>query len=259
MPPINMKFIKNILSFLLVLGFSKGEAEITNGTTNVYYKSKKEIAFKLFDNVKIQCGDPEGKWISIVIYLPSGKEFYNSKMKIKKGYNLVDSVGKKIGYVVSDSIDAMPMYSKSQKLYTMRFAGYIKNEDVRPSTVPENLLQKLINSNKTNLNFDYLKSFISEFGLRYYKDEIDKKYPPNKSYVLWYDSYVVSNAVFRFQFIFNKEKLVAILHSRKLTIVGFKDNKLQNNYLLWTKNNNLKEMDAFIKTYHNIYEVPNGD
>jgi hypothetical protein len=251
-----MKPIKIILSFLLVLFYLKTNAEITNGTINVYYKSKKEVAFKLFDNVKIQCGDPEGKWISMVIYMPSQKELYKPNIKLKKGYSLVDSTGKKIGYVVSDSIDIMPLYSKSQNLYQMRFAGYIKAEDMRASTVPENVLQQLINSNKTNLNFNYLKSFITDFGLRYYKDEIDKKYPPNKSYVLWHDTYVVSDAVFRFQLIFNKDKLVAILHSRKLTIAGFKDSKLQKNYLLWTKNNNQKELNEFIKTYHKIYEVP---
>jgi len=251
-----MKLKKIILPLLLVLFFAKGHAEITNGTINVYYKSKKEIAFKLFDNVKIECGDPEGKWISMVIYLPSQKELYKPNIKLKKGYSLVDSTGKKIGYVVSDSIDIMPLGSKSQNLYQMRFAGYIKAEDVRPSTVPENVLQQLINSNKTNLNFDYFKSFITDFGLRYYMDEIDKKYPSNKSYVLWHDTYVVSNAVFRFQLIFNNDKLVAILHSRKLTIVGFKDIKLQKNYLLWTKNNDQKEMNDFIKTYHKIYEVP---
>jgi hypothetical protein len=251
-----MKPIKIILLSLLVLFCLKTNAEITNGAINVYYKSKKEIAFKLFDNVKIQCGDPKGKWLSMVIYLPSQKELYKANIKLKKGYSLIDSTGKKIGYVVSDLIDVMPLYSKSQNLYQIRFAGYIKAEDVRSSTVPENALQQLINSNNSNLNFNYFKGFITDFGLSYYSDEIDKKYPPNKSYVLWYDTYVVSDAVFRFQLIFDKDKLVAILHSRKLAIVGFKDNKLQKNYLLWTKNNNQKEMDDFIKTYHKIYKLP---
>jgi hypothetical protein len=251
-----MKPIKNILLLLLVLFNLNADAEITNGTTNVYYQSKKEIAFKLFDNVKIECGDPEGKWVSMVIYLPSTKELYKPNVKLKKGYSLIDSTGKKIGYVVSDSIDVMPLYSKSQNLYQIRFAGYIKAEDVRSSTVPENILQQLINSNSANLNFNSFKRFITDFGLSYYKDEMDKKYPPNKSYVLWHDTYVFSDAVFRFQLIFNKDKLVAILHSRKLSINGFKDTKLQKNYLLWTKNNNQKEMNGFIKTYHKIYEVP---
>jgi hypothetical protein len=251
-----MKAIKIIVPLLLVLFYLKAGAEITKGTINVYYKSKKEIAFKLFDNVKIECGDPEGKWISMVIYLPSAKEFYKPNIRLKKGYNLIDSTGKKIGYIVSDSIDIMPLYSKSQNLYQMRFAGYIKAEDVRPLTVPENVIQQLINSNSTNLNFNTFKQFINDFGLRYYKDEMDKKYPPNKSYVLWHDTYVVSDAVFRFQLIFNKDKLVAILHSRKLNIVGFKDIKLLKNYLLWTKNSNEKEMNGFIKTYHKIFEVP---
>ncbi|HWZ02869.1 MAG TPA: hypothetical protein VNX40_04605 [Mucilaginibacter sp.] len=250
-----MKTIKTTLSLLFVLFYLKANAEVTNGTINVYYESKKEIAFKLFDNVKIECGDPEGKWISMVIYLPSTKALYKPNIKLKKGYSLIDSTGKKIGYVVSDSIDITPLYSKSQNLYQMRFAGYITINDIRSLTVPENVLQQLINSNSNNLNFDSFKKFIADFGLRYYKDEMDKKYPPNKSYVLWHDTYVVSDAVFRFQLIFNKDKLVAILHSRKLNIVGFKDTKLQKNYLLWTKNKNEKEMNGFINTYHKIYEV----
>ncbi len=224
-----MKLIKTLLSILLTLFFLKSNAEITNGTIDIYYKPGKQIAFKLFDNVKIECGEPEGKWMSMVIYLQSTKTLYKPNVKLKKGDNLIDSAGKKIGYVVSDSIDIMPLYDKSKNSYQMRFSGYIAAKDVRTSTVPENILQQVISSNKNNLNFDCFKKFMADFGLRYYKDEMDKKYPPNKSYVLWYDSYITSNSAFRFQLIFNKTKLVAILHSQKLCDMGFKDIKLKNN------------------------------
>lgn len=126
-----MKTVKTTLSLLLVLFYLKVNAEVTNGAINVYYGSKNEIAFKLFDNVKIECGDPEGKWMSMVIYLPSTKAFYKPNIKLKKGYSLIDFTGKKIGYIVSDSIDITPLYSKSQNLYQMRYAGYITINDVR--------------------------------------------------------------------------------------------------------------------------------
>lgn len=251
-----MKLINITLLLLFLLIYFKAGAEITHGTIDVYYKSKKQVAFKLFDNVKINCGDPEGKWISIMILLPSSKKFYVPDIKLKKGYSLIDSTGKKIGYVVSDSIDIMPMYSKTTNRYEMRFAGYITANDVRPSSVPENELCQIIKSNSTNLNFNVFKKFINEGGLTYYKDEIDKKYPHNKSYVVWYDPYVTANAIFRFQLIFNNDKLVAVFHSRKLVVTGYKDVKLRANYLLWAKNKDEKEMNAFIKTYRNIYEVP---
>jgi hypothetical protein len=138
----------------------------------------------------------------------------------------------------------------------MRFAGYITAKDVRPSSVPENELQQIVKSNSTKLNFSVFKKFINEVGLTYHKDGIEKKYPHNKSYVVWYDPYVISNATFRFQLVFNNDKLVAIFHSRKLVVTGFKDTKLRGNYLLWVKNKDEKEMDAFINTYRKIHEVP---
>jgi hypothetical protein len=252
---MSIRIIKSVL--LLLIGFSnlKASAEITNGIVNVYHKSKTQIAFKLFDNVKIECGDPEGKWLSIVIFLPSKKEFYKPNLKLKKGYSLIDSTGKKIGYVVSDSIDVTPLYSKHNNLYQLRFAGYIKAIDVRPSSILETELQNLFNSSSTDLSYNSFKKFIADFKLRHYKTEIDESYPSNNSYVLWYDPYVVSNAVLRVQLIFDKDKLVAILHSRKLKITRFKDIKLERNYLLWIKNNDEKELANFIKTYRKIHEV----
>ncbi|WP_183561904.1 hypothetical protein [Mucilaginibacter sp. SP1R1] len=193
----------------------------------------------------------------MVIYLPSTKAFYKPNVKLRKGDSLIDSAGKKIGYVVSDSIDIMPLYDKSKNLYQMRFAGYITANDVRPVTIPENILQQIINSNSKNLNYNTFKKFINDFGLRDYKDEMDKRYPQNKSYVLWYNSYVTSNSVFRLQLIFDKEKLVAIFHSQKLIKTTFKDLQLKKTYLLWTKNSNDKELATFAKTYRKIYEVPN--
>src|ERR1700753_2459576 len=98
-----MKSIKALLFALLILSFLKSNAEVTNGSIDVYYKPNKQIAFKLFDNVKIECGNPDGKWISMVIYLPSAKAFYKHNVKLRRGDSLIDSTGKKIGYVVSDS------------------------------------------------------------------------------------------------------------------------------------------------------------
>lgn len=247
---------KIFFSLFFFLCFLYSNAEITKGTINVYDKSKKEIVFKLYDNTKIECGDFEGKWQSMVIYLPSTKAYFKANIKLKKGDALIDYSGRKIGYVVSNSVDATPLYSQSDNSYQMRYAGYITANDVRQETVPENILENIITSNRKHLVYRNFKEFIAQFGLKSYKDDVDKKYPPNRSYVLSYDIYVVSNAVFRIQLIFNKDNLVAILHSRKLNVTGFNDLRLQYNHLLWAKNRNEKEMRDFAKTYHQTYEVP---
>jgi hypothetical protein len=198
----------------------------------------------------------KNKWQSIVIYLPSTSDYFEGKKSIKRGQALIDSAGRKIGYVVSaDSIDFMPLGSKEAKVYQMRLAGYITQTDVEPATVPENDLESLIASNKAKLDYSVFKKFISRFGLRNFKDDIDEKYPPNISYVLYYDTYVSADAVFRIQLVFRNNKLVAVFHSRNFDSAGFSDIKMQVTHLLWVKNHNVKEMKAYARAYHKIYEV----
>jgi hypothetical protein len=244
------------LSILFILSFIVSKAEITNGVTNVYFKPGKNIAFRLYNNVKIECGAPDGKWQSIVIYLPSKKGYFDSQIKVKKGDPIIDSTGKKIGYIVSDQIDAMPMYDKIANSYTMRLAGYIIKDDVKANSILENELAQIINSNKKDLSINSFKRFISNFELVKYKDDLDKKYPSDINYVLWYDTYVTAPTVFRIQLIFSHEKLIAIFHATEIKNTGFLEMKTNTNNLMWIKNNNSTEMKKMANAYHKIYEVP---
>jgi len=247
-----MKII--IISFLCLLIVSTCNAEITKGITQVYLKQGGDISFILSDNVKIECGEITGKWQAVVIYLPSKKEYFDGVIKVRKGDSLYDSSGNKLGYVVSDKIDAMPLHNTASNSYLLRFSGYILTTNTRPTSIIENELSELVISNKKKLNYNVFRKFITDYGLTKYSDEIDKLYSPNISYVVWYDSYIGGPSVFRLQLIFNHDKLVAIFHGNNLKKTGFPEIKTTNNNLLWLKNSNLLEMRKFAKDYDRLRE-----
>jgi hypothetical protein len=242
------------ISIMFLLFVSPSKAEITNGITKVYFKQGGEMSFILFDNVKIECGAINGKLQPIVIYLPSKKAYFDGIVKIKKGDSLLDSGGNKIGYIVSDNIDAMPLHNTETDSYLMRFYGYIETNNTRSGSVLENNLSEIINSNKKSLNYSVFKGFISDWKLEKYYDEIDKLYPPNVSYVLWYDSYLTGPSVFRMQLIFNGEKLVAIFQGNELKKTKYPELKMKSNNLLWLKNRYLAEMKKFAKDYEKLHD-----
>lgn len=246
-----------IILFVLISFIS--HAEKTNGIINVYFKPGEAASFKLDGNVNIDCGTPDGKWEMIVIYLPAKKEYFDGKIKIKKGDPIMDSNGRRIGIILSDQIDAMPMHNTVDNSYIMRLAGYITTDNVQPASVMENELAQIINSNKKNLSFEIFKKFISDFKLTRWKDDLDKYYPANINYVVWYDSYIGSGAVFRIHLIFSHQKLIAILHPAEIKNTGFAEIKTNMNNLMWLKNDNITEMKKMANTYHKIYEVPDGD
>jgi hypothetical protein len=253
-----MKATRFYFTILFLMMFLAVKADVTNGTINVYFKPGKAIAFKLYNNVKMDCGAPNGQWQSVVVYVSSKKAYFDGKAKVKKGDPIIDTMGRQIGYVVSDQVDAMPMRDAQNK-YTMRLAGYIIKDNVQPASVPENRLAQLINANKKDLSLKVFKKFIDDFGLTKRKDDLDKYYPDDVNYVTWYDTYAGGPTVFRIQLIFDHGKLIAIFHGSAMPNTGFPETRTNTNNLLWLKNNDQAAMKKMANSFHKLYEVPDKD
>ncbi len=238
------------LSFFALL-VTSAKSEITKGSVNIFNKSGRLISFILYDNVRIDCGDYEGELQTMVIYLPSTKEYFDGEKKFKKGDFLIDSTGRKIGEVISIPFDYMPLYSSRDNKYTIRLSGYISPIDIQPISIPENYLEEIITKNKNTLNLSVFEQFFSDFGFE--NDSTFKDYGYSQYYFLRYDSYLGN---IRLRFLFKHDKLIAILHSRKINTFGFEDIKLETAYVMWIKANDRSAMKKFIDSYKYNFETP---
>lgn len=239
-----------------------GNAERTRGMTRIYFKPNAEVSFVLFDNAFVDCGNIERKWQSIVIYLPSTKDYFTGVKKMKNGDPLFDSAGKKIGYIASDKLDFRQEQSSVDHSYDMRLAGYIIDSNINRASVPERQLEQLILSNKTSLTYGNFKKFMSDLRFQRHennKDQLELENPQLRSYVYYFDSYIGGPTIFRLQFLFHHDDLVAIFHGRPLQKMGFKDIRLGNNYLLWLKNEKDPELQQLLHSYKRLYGGRDGD
>ena len=241
-----MRYLIFLASFCSFVSINK--AETTKGNINVLFANKQNISFVLFDSVNINCGKIEGELISMALYLPSTKEYFDGIKRLKKGDALIDSNGKKIGEVISDSIQYSPLGSAKTNTYLLRISGFIHPNDVQSTTVPEYELEKNILQNKNNLLFIHFQHLISEF--KFEKTTYFSSFGYPNSYLLRYDSYLGHIRIF---LVFKRNQLVAILHDRELKDLGLEDIKLETINLLWVSGNADKKK-KFINRYKEIYE-----
>jgi hypothetical protein len=246
-----------LLSLACCLSAFIGKAERTKGITRVYFKPNSDVSFVLFDNVPIDCGDIEGKWQSMVIYLPSTKDYFTGVKKMRKGDPLFDSTGRKIGYIASDKIDLMPQGSTVDHSFDIRLAGYIVDSNIDVASVPERQLEQLILSNKNSLTYANCARFMAEFRFERHekhKDEIEEANPQLRSYEYYFDSYIGGPTIIRLQFLFHNNDLVAIFHGRSFRKMGYKDIRLGHNNLLWLKNETDPGLQQLLHSYKWLHE-----
>lgn len=242
-----------ILGYLIFF-FSICKAELTKGTTIVYLGINKGVSLILYDSVSIDCDNPEGDWEDIVVYVPSTKAFFDGTKKLKKGDTLVDSAGRKIGEVISDSIEYMPRGDRTLNTYDLRIEGFILTKNIRLSSTPEYQLEGIIKANKDDLLLGVFKPFLSKWG--FYRIDTILKIFPYQDYFFYVDYFWDNNMHLIFD---RSNRLVAILYTRNLENMGFEVIKMQQCNVLWVNKDDKEGKKQFIEKYKKIYETPEDD
>ena len=210
----NRSFIVFILFFTLV---TDAYSEIIDGPANVREKPRGEIAFKLFDNVKVEAKEPDGDWYRIGVWAKLPGEQFNADT-LKRGTRLYNESGDQIGIVTKD----LPLFSRYMDGpdNTLLITGYTYKNNIRTDSIIENQLNKILKSNSNNFTIAKFINHLNKF--KYNKlDErlfIDK---PIIMYMVYESELVDPSPTDRIRLFFENNELIAIYHTRKISFSGY--------------------------------------
>lgn len=205
--------------------------ERIDGPANIRDTINGEIIFKLYDNVLVVCTPPTNNWCRIAITPSNPPEDYCQNFIMKGTKILVD------GKIVGETI------KNAEVTFGMR--GYTYIDNIKPETIIENGLMSFIEKNDTARSLNHFLDFISNFQLRKSQMQFNGHivYSTNEN---WIED---ASPMGRIGLVFGNERLVAILHSRPISISGTIDYKLDRGFdcLVFKE---IKNPEAIVKMFN---------
>lgn len=210
-----------ILTGLILLTSTFSFAERIDGPANIRQEARGEVIFTLNDNVDVDIGELKNDWYELVVSLILMEKQFESGL-IKKGEKLYSGKGE-IGVALKD-LKLSSKYSGGgapgvPKWYGVDIYGYTFKGNIKPESIVEPAISKLIESNRQNLSIQTFKKHMDYFG---YVDGLKIKDLEE------YDTYMIYESILddispldRIRLIFEDENLIAVVHSRDLTIKNF--------------------------------------
>ncbi|NHN24693.1 hypothetical protein FIA58_003305 [Flavobacterium jejuense] len=210
--------------------------ERIDGPANVRDTIDGEVLFTLYDNTFVESTPKENDWNKIGI-LPTNPKSDFENDHLKKGVKIIVD-----GQIVGET--------KKDVELSMGLIGYTHKENIKAHSIIENILMDLFKKQKNKRNLEDFKSFITNFKLE--KETQFEGMTVYYNYENWIDD---PSPMMRIGLVFKNKNLVAILHSRPLTIEGTKDNKLDYAFDCLTFTD-VKDADEIVKIFnHFVHSV----
>ena len=196
--------------------------ERIDGPANIRSKPNGEILFELYDDVLIEVSSKaENDWYEILVYADINYDEYPMDSILKNRPIIVneDTIGKvlKSHYVNSGQ--------GRDFAYAMLY-GYTHKNNIKPETVIESVFKKRLTEN--GRDFEAWKWFIKAFKL----DNDAIEFDGLESYYNYETSVDDPSPGFRMVLLFEKERLVGLIHSREIQIDDTKTHKLNWSYFV---------------------------
>jgi hypothetical protein len=199
-------------------------SERTDGPANVRDTINGRQLFRLYSNVPVYTSDTAHKWQRIALNVQISKETSESHI-LRAGSKLSDDY-MDVGETLADIHFSAEDVHKEHGYITLTIMGYTAVQNILPSTVPENILPRLIAQGMPTIGelSDFLKGFQFSKGQmdRFTKWQLDQPYVSGPS------------ASMRLLLAFSGDKLVGVVHSRQLGKEGdgLKHYRLNRGYTL---------------------------
>jgi hypothetical protein len=223
-------------------------SERTDGPANVRDAINGKLLFRLYSNVPVYTSDTVHKWQRIALNVYISKEISQSHVLPagSKLYNEYMDVGETLADIPFDEMDVHEEHGYT----TLTLTGYTSTQNILPETVPENILPRLIAQGASTIAglTDFLK------GFQFSKDKIDR-------FNTWQmdESHVSGpSAPIRLLLVFNDDKLLGVVHSRRLRKEGeeFKQYRLKRGYTLSvTGNAEIAGVNDFIAAFNKFIDA----
>jgi hypothetical protein len=240
---------------LILLTSTSIFAERIDGPANIRQEIKGEVIFSINDNVEVDIGDLKNDWYELVVSLTLTERQFELDI-IKKGEKLFNGKGQEIGVALKD-LRISSKYSGGgapgvPKWYGVDIYGYTFKGNIKPESIVEPVISKIIESNRLNLTLPIFKAHMDYFG---YVEGLKIK-DLNK-----YDTYMIYESILddispldRVRLIFEGDKLIAIVHSRELTITNFETVPIERGRKLTLINNfSVEDKANFIEKNKQTY------
>jgi hypothetical protein len=224
--------------------------ERINGPANVRDTINGKVLFSLDDNVLVECTEDKNNWNII------GLDIRVNSMQIKnfklaKGDTLFGINGKKIGIATNET--RLWRADKNNGIETAFVIGYTFSGNIKPESVIENAITKIVVDKGNEVFINDLKRLIDSFQLR----KCTPTSQPNENGEWYYYSDNLIEDISprdRITLIMENKKLIGVVHSHKLNLKNTKSHELIRGHK-FTPISDLtqKQIDMIVKERINWY------
>ncbi|MDT8413380.1 MAG: hypothetical protein RQ875_13020 [Vicingaceae bacterium] len=178
----------------------------------------KKILFSLNDNLIVECTEAVNDWQMIGYYIKLDSIQYET-FKLEPEDTLFDIDGNKIGITKSE-VDVWMGNENNGVSYGL-IVGYTHKQNIKPESVIENVLARLINDSEKIITLDNLKPLIKSFQLETCSSNSmgDEN---GKWYFKWDNSIDDPSPQDRITLIIENNELIGIVHIRKIHFKNYK-------------------------------------
>ena len=219
-----MKLIYTILLLFNITVF--GYAEKIDGPANIRSGPNDILLFSLNDLVEVECTVFKNNWCKVMIRISLTDADIFDNCYVKEGTTLFDWNGNEIGKTLN-KVEFLG-YSLKEDKKRIELQGYTHISNIKTNSIVENDLIQLA-SKKTHLNYTDLKEHISNFN--YYKD---KQFSGYMTYNYYESGIEDPSPGDRIRLFFKGNRLISIVHTRKLDLPNMNDNNVIWGYKMLT-------------------------
>lgn len=195
--------------------------ERIDGPANIRDSINGKIIIEFYDNVLIECEEINNNWFQVGTFIEMKSEDIIDGI-IPKGRILKNEDNIEIGEVKSN-VESWIIGEEEGSYYGF-IAGYTFKDNIKPESIVENQLMKILNSKKEPRLKDF-KEFIHQFDLTKGGLTVEGYENLNQYYTL--GSFITDpSPIDRLRLMFEKEDLISIIHERKI------ETKIYNSYTL---------------------------
>lgn len=201
---------------------SKIPGERINGSANIRDTINGRVLFTLDDNIPVECTEGKNDWHIVALNVRISPEELKN-FKIAGGKTLVGLNGEKFGVTINET----PLWRADENggIETGFIKGYTFKENIKPESVIENVLNKIIEEKGNEIVENDLKGLIDSFQLE--KCSESSEPDENGKWYSYGDNLIEDiSPRDRITLIIDNERLIGIVHSHQLNLKNLKTYEL---------------------------------
>lgn len=210
--------------------------ERIDGPANIREGINGKLLFKLQDNTPVETGFIENDWYPVGLWIDIDKK-QEGNLRLLPGQKIFSN-----GIEVGQAVDTVEMWTEGY------IAGMTYKDNIIPSTIPEVQLSNMINKGKTSLS--ELQPFIDALQV----EPMDWGMNNEIMELSFYEGFIIDpSAMHRISLLFKNEQLIAVNHSRPMTLPDYKTYQLKRNYKMTIIGGlNKKEIEELVKDRNHL-------